>query len=278
MTPQNVNPPARAPRRWDVLLVGSLVILGLGLVLAERPLGPGSGWTAVRVLALLPLPWRRRYPIAMIGLGFGVASVGALGQLASQGVAEPPDVTAALLLFPHALGRWTTGRKLGLGIGLAAALVSVSLVAEGLTPAEMAGAAGVLATPLAIGISNRLRDEIRTQALKQVQLDERHRLGRQLDDVVAHRLVAIVIQAQTAARDRSARAKEAEPGPPEDPSRALQALETIEREASQCLTEMRELVRHLRHGEDERAPHTARRRRDSQDSLPMPADRDTESS
>ncbi|MEO1234215.1 MAG: hypothetical protein AAFZ18_35505 [Myxococcota bacterium] len=167
MTSPEPHPPrtaSTAPRWWDGLLVGLLVTVGLARIAAESPTDGSGPWTAVRVGALLFVPWRRRYPVAMISLGFAVASLGALGQLASRGLAEPPDVTGALLLLPHALGRWTTGRDLALGVGLAAVLVSVSLVAEGLTPAEMAGAAGILATPLAIGISSRLRQRIREQA------------------------------------------------------------------------------------------------------------------
>ena len=254
--PQAPRAPSTAPRWWDGLLVGLLLTVGLTRIVLESPADGSGPWTAVRVCALLALPWRRRHPVAMISLGFAVASLGALGQLASRGAADPPDVTAALLLLPHALGRWTTGRQLALGIVFAAALVSVSLVAEGLTPAEMAGAAGVLATPLAMGISGRLRARIREQALEQAQLGERHRLGRQLDDVVAHRLVAIVIRAQTEAGD-----------PDESRARAIEALRDIETEASRCLTEMRELVRLLRQGEDERAPHTSRAERETQNKL-----------
>ena len=252
---------ASAPRLWDGLLVAGLLALGIGQLVTAGPFGPAAGWTVVRMLALLALPWRRRYPIAMIGLGFGLGSIGALGQLATQGIAEPPDVTAALLLLPHALGRWVEGRRLGVGVGLAAVLVGVSLVAEGLTAAEMAMAVGILSIPLAIGVSSRLRARIRIQALEQAQLDERHRLGRQLDDVVAHRLAAIIIRAQTAT------------APEHETASGVEALRDIEREASQCLAEMRDLVRLLRRGEDERAPHTTRSRPTPQDELQAPAPR-----
>lgn len=214
-------PASTAPHVWDGVLVAALLIVGLGRLLATSA---GDGWTvssALRISALLALPWRRRYPVTMIGFGFGMSGLGALGQVASRGFAEPPDVTAGLLLLPHALGRWSSRTRVAVGVGVAAGLMTISLVAEALTPAEMAGAAVFLSIPLAIGISSRLQGRIRGQALVQAQLNERHRLGRELDHAVAHRLVAII--------DRT--------HGPYDQTTAVEALSEIEEQASQCLIE-----------------------------------------
>lgn len=236
--------PNLRPRTWDLTLVFTLFVIGAGQLLVGEPSAPV--WTVVRISSLFALIERRRYPVAMICVGYTLSSLGALGQYAQVGLASPPDVTAALLLLPYALGRRTSGRRWLLGVGLAAVTVTPSFVAEGLNPAEMAGAAVILSIPLALGTSNRLREGIRQQALLRAQLDERNRLAQQLDEVVAHRLAAIL--------DRA----ELELGPEGTAPSALTALEDIERQASQCLDEMRELVRELREGEDRRSPHASR--------------------
>ena len=93
--------------------------------------------------------------------------------------------------------------------------------------------------PAALGASVRFRTTYRLREMDQVKLREREQLARELHDIVAHHVSAIVIRAQ-AGRVVAA----------SHPDAAVAALEVIEEEASRTLAEMRLMVGALRQAEE----------------------------
>jgi signal transduction histidine kinase len=105
----------------------------------------------------------------------------------------------------------------------------------------------VLMFPAALGDLVRNQHRSRVRAVNEARSREREQLARELHDTVAHHVSAIAVQAQ------AGRAVFAV-----DPDAAMQALATIEEEASRTLVEMRTMVSALRAGDDaELAPQAA---------------------
>jgi signal transduction histidine kinase len=95
------------------------------------------------------------------------------------------------------------------------------------------------------GRAERLRRERDHAAarVREITVEERARIARDLHDVVAHGMSVVVLQARGARRVLHI-----------DQARAEQALNEIERVASDCLDEMRRLVGILRNSVDGEAP------------------------
>ena len=87
-----------------------------------------------------------------------------------------------------------------------------------------------------LGVVIRSRAGARQRLLDQVRVFEREQLARDLHDTVAHHVSAITIRAQAGLVVAQ-----------RDPRAALDALEVIEGEAGRTLTELRSIVRVLRH-------------------------------
>lgn len=237
----------RGVRWFDRLLAG-------GLLLPVLVLPAGYPWPEVLLSAaqLLPLFWRRRYPLQV----FAAVTVLHAGQVLAM------DVPAyGQLGFPVALysvARFTSGRW-GL-VALAVGLVGVVLAtfdwtgmytdssASALVSIASSIAAAVIAA-WALGTLGRTRqayvdtllqrnEQIRRETSQQVELaaaDERARIAREMHDVVAHGLSVIVVQADGA---RYAAAT--------SPAAATDALGTIAATAREALGEMRRMLGLLR--------------------------------
>jgi signal transduction histidine kinase len=174
------------------------------------PPGPLPGALAVAsALALAAgLAWRRRWPLAVLGLAI-VASAAST----YEALAGPVSVIAAIALASFTAGAETRGRA----AAAAAVAVAVLLVATALRPAttieEPADAAAMVMLvggPWLAGLAIRARREREAVlALRAAELErdrearataavaeERARIARELHDVVAHAISVIVLQAR----------------------------------------------------------------------------------
>jgi signal transduction histidine kinase len=241
------------PRLADALIALALVVLiELQFILGDQP---GTEADAVNLiggfLLAAPLAWRRRAPLAMIGvfIAAAVANEALGGSLFSFPAGDsdgeiPPFaslVTGALAFY--SLGAHTDAdhARIGLAFGLAGLWTTV-LVSGQNDFGSFFFSAALGVTPWLVGRNFRARG-LRLAAAKREQEqrtrlavgDERTRIARELHDVVAHSVSVIVVQAEGARRvfDR-------------DPERARDALGSIEQTARKALAEMRRSLGVLR--------------------------------
>jgi signal transduction histidine kinase len=250
------------PTRADVLIAGvaAIVLLPLTVLVAATSL-PGPPAWIVSVLAVVAhgaFVWRRSRPLAsMLLVG---AAVG--GEVAATGLffLLPSTLVLPMSLYAAAAyaGRWP---PLALGIGGSAAAaarhaVDPSVVGSGFGPASWLlfflfvavvscswtmgrlRRAQFVATRLAEERAEAERhDRVRSEELAAAQ--ERGRISREMHDVLAHSLSAIIGQARVARFDQS---------------RTAPALATIEETARESLHEIRGILRLLREGDADPRP------------------------
>lgn len=231
--PRPAGPPPVGRADW--LLVAAFEVAAL----AEGSLRPDLAWRPLVTLlavALIPaLLWRRSHPLATCLIGFGVAGLLSVAQLATQRSDLGLSSMMVILILVYALVRWGSGREIALGMPCVAGVVALGMVAASAGPADVIG--GVLfvllfATSAAVF---RSRADLWERRQREIRNDERLALARELHDTVAHHVSAIAVQAQ--AGGVVARTK---------PAQAAQVLATIESEATRTLAEMRAMVRVLR--------------------------------
>jgi len=200
---------------------------------------------ACALLLTLPLAARRRAPLA-VALAF--AATAALNAVLGGGLfaGEPPpfaSLLAGAVTF-YALGAYAQERQAQIGAVLGVAGFWTAVIANGqIDPQSFLFSAGlIVATPWLLGRNTRSRT-LRLALLQREQEqrervavgEERARIARELHDVVAHSVGAIVVQAQGARRmlDRN-------------PDRAREALQTIEHTGHIALDDMRRSLGVLR--------------------------------
>lgn len=235
--PRAPDPPARV--WWDWLLVGALLVTAVGEAIFRSDVPARPLATAVALVVIPVLLWRRTHPLLATAVGFGGGMVLYVPALL-DGVADVGlNSMAAVLLLPYALYRWASGREALIGTAIIAVPAGLSLVTSETPVGEAIGGITVLFAAFALGAAMRYRALARRREVQQVRALERGELARELHDTVAHHVSAIAIQAQ------AGRAVAAV-----DPAQAVQALAVIEAEASRTLQEMRTMVRVLRDGDD----------------------------
>jgi len=257
----------RAGFDWRVLaLDGGIAVVLAGLAVLNLFIG----WQiyqpvatplalALTVLAVLPLAWRRRYPLGV--LAFITALILALRLL------DIPEETFTLysallaLLSAGVFGnpRWRTPVRIGCVSAIAVAVIYIMFVRD---QAGIFSQNAVLSLSLAIlynlclyGIAwwfgdvfrqsrERERDlKIRTVELEHEReenaqravLEERVRIARELHDVVAHHVSVIGVQAGAARHVLD-----------KQPEKAREALSQIEASSRQAVNEMYQLLGLLR--------------------------------
>ena len=220
------------------MLLGVLAAVA-GLEWAGRPEISWRSPALIACLGLLPtLLWRRSRPLAMVVIAFGVIGLVALAEL-STGADQPSMHTSAfVLLLPHALLRWGSGREVAAGLPVMLMPAGLGLAADRATASDVIGGFAVLLAAGALGLAGRYRAGARAREIEQVRLRERERLARDLHDTVAHHVSAIAVRAQAGLATA-----------PANPAAALEALGVIETEARRTLSEMRAMVRVLRNDE-----------------------------
>jgi signal transduction histidine kinase len=229
---------APGPRARDAVLVGILAAVAIVEGVVRRDLDWPIPVMAVTVLACVGLPWRRTHPL-LLAVVVTALSSGFVVTQALAGVGHDSlGASLGLILLPYSLWRWGTGRAPVIGsivFGAGAAL-SVALGGEGI-PSAVAAVAFVGGACLA-GALRRERVAARERQWELVRAREREALARDLHDTVAHRVTAIALHAQAAARSIG------------DSALVAESLRVIESEAKSGLDEMRSLVTSLRTAAD----------------------------
>ncbi len=213
----------------------------------KGPGGPGqlSQMALFSALLVVPLIWRRRFPLSV----FAFAAVVALAQWIVN-VRLAADMT--LLVYLYTVARWYPVR---VGV-LAAAVVEAGAVMAGLrwdlTRAwleTLVYLSGLVAASLLLGVSVRhWRNSLSTLTERAEQLErdrdqqariavaaERTRIAREMHDVVAHSLSVMVTLSEGAALKQDA-----------EPERAKRAMRQVSATGHQALGEMRRLLGVLR--------------------------------
>jgi len=228
-------------------LLGTVEMLSLGL---ENP-WPGI---AVEWLACAGLVVRRRWPVVSAGA--------VLASLLLQGVVGVPrDGPSVPVLFAlvavYSLGRWSSWRVSVPAVVLIVVAILAIPVSDGGQQLEFGDVTFVCAIagpPLVLGIlvrrlAERNAELVRvTEALhqerelvrRQAAAAERSRLTRELHDVIAHSVSAMVVQASAADAVLET-----------DPARARRALREVAETGRQALAETGQVLRVARDGEGE---------------------------
>jgi signal transduction histidine kinase len=232
--PPAAHVPAR--NRRDVVFAAVLFAVVVAEVILRKDLTWPPAALAVGSVLTFALLVRRTHPLVAVTGSFGSF---ALLEVATSVTDAKPVVLYSgfvVLVLVYALFRWGSGRHATLGIGCIALCFAVIVTLNFTGIADVVGGAALLLLVAATGLAVRYRTTARTQLIDQAKLQEREQLARELHDTVAHHVTAIAIQAQAGlflAKSSSL-------------SGAQEALEIIDREAAQTLSEMRTMVGALR--------------------------------
>lgn len=234
------RPPDAPPLgRLDWLLVG-----GYGAAaLTEGIVRPDVAWRPlVTALALVLIPallWRRSRPLVAVLGGWGVVAL--LSVL--QSAAHPGDLGLSsmlvVLILLYAVVRWGSGREIVVGAAFVAGVATLGMVVSSAGWADVFGGSALLLLLIALAAAFRYRADLSRRQQREIRNEERMALARELHDTVAHHVSAIAVQAQAGGVVAGAQ-----------PEKAAEILAAIESEASRTLAEMRFMVRTLREEED----------------------------
>lgn len=233
------------PSREDLGLVLGLAILAAWEVPRRASESAGDLWwlAAVTVGCVLPLVWRQRHPLAVLGV---VAASFALYPVPDGGVPDVLVQALALLVAVYSVAAHAPQRDAL--VGLAFAVVAGWLRTTGLTGYDTASSVTNTAwalVPWGLGRLVRGREERARRAeelvaetkrnTREVQEQavqaERRRIAGELHDVVAHAVTVMLLQARGGRRCLD-----------DDPAGAREALDAIEELAREALTELRRLL------------------------------------
>ena len=250
-----------APRRppdWVLDLIAVALVLLTGLFPVPRMPFPDPAVLVLlpvtAVVAALALLLRRRLPVTALALTLLCYGVTVLMHVPMLG----PGIAAVIAAYSMA-GRVPRIAAL-LGGGLAAvviALLSLRTVPDLSVDPRVFQVAAALAVAVALGDSARSRREYlaavteraeRAERSREVEArrrvaEERLRIARDLHDTVAHRISVISLNAGVASQALESR-----------PEKAREALGTIRSAARGVLSEISDLLTHLRSEEDSAAP------------------------
>ena len=230
----------------DGWLPAALAVVGVLELASLLPVRWQLGMV-IEVAACLLLVGRRRYPLAAPTLsGLVVLSMAFVG----PGLDGPSLPIPMLLLAIFALARWNADLRglVGVALIIATAYVDILLVDvqdEGWP--DLVFVAALAVPPYVLGrLVRRLADRAelleRNQELvrEQAVRAERNRIARELHDVIAHSVSAMVVQT-AAAQDLLRR----------DPDRAEQALAEVADTGRRTLSETGRLLHIIRDEDDE---------------------------
>jgi len=220
-----------------------LVAAVTAIAIVETPLRTDLPWPLLSLALVVGiaflLPWRRTHPLTTVVIAFGSTLLLEVVTTANDITSDGLYTAVFILVLPYSLVRWGSGRQVVIGLLVSLPMAWwVSLIQGTVVLGDAIGGTVVLMLPAAIGGSIRYRETSRVREREQVILREREQLARELHDTVAHHVSAIAIQAQAGQAVAAA-----------DPAAAVNALNAIEKAASQTLGEMRTLVGALRSGD-----------------------------
>jgi signal transduction histidine kinase len=245
----------RGPRQLDRAAVARLSAQS---PTTTTPFGPGgtpSPWAyVVTVLAFLPLTWRRRYPLTILGVTTLAAVVYEVGHF-------PPNIAWLAPLVALYTVASVRDRRVAIVAGVISAVAqlgaawfavgSVGLLAESVRIIALLGVAGAMGDATrnrrayVAEVEQRAADAERTrdeEASRRVD-EERLHIARELHDITAHSLSIIAVQSGAAAHVIDT-----------NPAEARKALDAIRRTSRDALDELRAMLGVLRAGEEGDAP------------------------
>jgi signal transduction histidine kinase len=199
------------------------------------------------VAQVVPLPWRRRFPAAVLAL----TSVAGLGLALLGWPMLPAALTPLLALYTLAV---SVPRASSVTALAGTAALTGSTVLTEVRPSGMYLLVTVLAllSAWAMGVNTRTRRAYlarlaadRAEGERRAAAAERVRIARELHDLVTHNVTVMVI---TAGAGRVAADA--------DPHRLRSELATVEQVGRQTLVELRRLLGVLRTGEQPTQPRT----------------------
>jgi signal transduction histidine kinase len=241
--PRVPDPP---PLSWlDWALVAAFTIFAVGEAIVRPDLEMRPVALLLGVVSIASLLVRRSHPLLAVVVAFGIHGLSYFAPIVGHDhEATTLYASAFVLLLPYSLLRWGSGRDAVAGsVFILLTHVGVIFEQPGGAAETIAGLA-VLELPAALGAAVRYRSVSRSREIDQIKTNEREQLARELHDIVAHHVSAIVIQAQAGRAVAAA-----------EPDAALGILGVIEAEATRTLAEMRTMVGALRaHGEPALAP------------------------
>ena len=228
----------------DVALPGALVVISTAELVATRY--PGWGWAVViEVIACTALALRRFRPRLAPTVALLVSVTPALIE---PKLDEPATPIAIAIAAVFALARLNPG----VGPGLVAMVLFVPLVGlvseqDGFDPTDVVFICALIVPPFLLGrVVRRLMEQAEQLRAQQeiVRRDairtERDRIARDLHDVIAHSVSAMVVQT-AAAQDLLGR----------DPAKVGELLENVARTGREALAETGRLLHVIRDDSDE---------------------------
>ena len=230
----------------DAIAPAVIAVLGVAELAALQPRGWGYG-AALEVTSCILLMWRRSGPLVL-------ATLAAVVMLVMPWVGPQLDEAAVpimiYVLAVFALARWVPDLRGLLGLGMIAAgiFLDYALVdARSHNWSDVMFVTALLAPPFVFGrLARRLADQseqlVRQQEVvrREAVRAERDRIARELHDVIAHSVSAMVVQ--TAAAQDLVRA---------DPERAAQVLDDVAATGRRALAETGRLLHVIRDDRDE---------------------------
>jgi signal transduction histidine kinase len=227
-------------RRHPVLTNGAVVVLLCALyVMTALHEHQGAAGVLLALLQTTPLFWRKSRPFAVLAV---VTATGAVA-----GFAYDLILPFAAAVAVYTVAAQATRRQSALATAAAiAVMVPASVRASDYLRLVVVGAAWVVGDNLRTRRAymreleekaDRLERE-REANIKRAAAEEQARISRELHDVIAHNVSVMTVQA-AAARDVF----------DADPSRAREALASIESTGRSALTELRRLLSSVRDGD-----------------------------
>jgi signal transduction histidine kinase len=232
--------------RFDVLLpVG---IAGLGTFEMAMLNLDSWGWGALlEWVACLLLVWRRQHPLVLATLAMLVLL---LIPYVGPPLDEPAVPIMILAVAIYALGRWIHDLRGLVGLALAALMLLGDYVFVDTRQHNLSDVMFVLALiapPYVLGritrrlaLQKQLLEERQELVRREAVRDERDRIAREMHDVIAHSISAMVVQ--TAAAQDLVRS---------DPDRAERVLADVADTGRQAIAETGRLLHVLRDEDDE---------------------------
>ncbi len=222
--------------RWDWLLLPGIALVGV-LEVFDQDVTWRFGALPV-ALAAVVLLWRRRadpFPVAisLLAMSGGVAMAMVVAGVDGGYDGGYGSAGLAILVGVYSLVRWGSGRDIVLGLGLVVPVAVVTTVAS----READAVVSVLfwGFPILFGALVRSRRALAAARLTEARLSERRRIAREPHDSVAHHVSAMAVQAKVAQALLV-----------DNPEGALEAMHTVEEQASTTLGDMRRMVGALR--------------------------------
>ncbi len=232
--------PLRRGELLVALAVGAYGQLEVWLLHPEHLVGPLGGLAVSVACSALLLAWRCRYPLLVQALVVAVT----VTPWARWGASQAAGPLLALTVATYSVGRYGRRPAAFVGAPIAVGAIELQLVLDPLQN-DLAGSWGWTLYGAAFWGAGawmrqraeleRRRDAERTQRQRAALAEERTRIARELHDILAHSLGAMVLQAEAAEEllDR-------------EPQRVRRPLNRIQGAGREALQEIRDLLVVLR--------------------------------